>query len=154
MGRAGGWSAGCGLVLSGWLVVFSCLTSAGCTSSAGSASQADAKERIWQLFRVYKAYVERNKKGPPDEQSLREFGARLSPQERDEAMIGDDLEGIFTSPRDGQKYVVRYNLKLEPTGPTKGVIWEAQGEGGYRFVALTMGYVEEYNETMFKEYTK
>jgi hypothetical protein len=50
--------------------------------------------------------------------------------------------------------VIRYNLKLEPGGPTRAVAWEANGQDGKRFVALTMGYVEEYDDQTFKEYNK
>jgi hypothetical protein len=98
--------------------------------------------------------VEKNKKGPPNEQALRAFGQKLSPQERDEYMIGDDLETIFTSPRDQQAYKIRYNLKLEQDGPTRAVAWEANGQDGRRFVALSNLYVEEYDDETFKEYNK
>lgn len=127
---------------------------AGCSKPVGGAAPAEAKEHLWQLFRLYKAYVERNKKGPPDEQALRDFGNKLTPEERKGYIIGDDIDGLFVSPRDKQKYVIRYNQRLDPVGGTRGVIWEAEGKGGTHLMALSNGYVEEYEETMFKEYSK
>ena len=113
-----------------------------------------AKVRLTKLLRLYQVYVEKNKSGPPDEPALLAFGQKLSAQERDEYLIGEDLDGIFTSPRDKQKYVVTYNLNLEPGGETRAVAWEAAGEKGKRYVALSIGYVEEYDEETFKEYKK
>jgi len=130
-----------------------CASSAGCRS-ASSEPNPEAKTRLTKLLSLYRAYVERNQAGPPGEQALRDFGQKLSAKERDEYLIGDDLDSIFTSPRDQQKYVVRYNLKLEPGGPTRAVAWEATGHNGKRFVALSIGYVEEYDEETFKEYNK
>jgi hypothetical protein len=113
--------------------------------------EPEAKVRLTKLLRLYQVYVDKNKKGPPSEQALREFGSKLSPQQRDEYLIGDDLDTIFTSPRDNQKYEVRYNVKLDP-GDTRAVAWEATGQSGMRYVALSTGYVEEYDEETFKEY--
>jgi hypothetical protein len=110
--------------------------------------------RLTKLLRLYQVYVEKNKKGPADEQALHDFGQKLSPKERDEYLIGDDLESIFTSPRDKQKYVIQYNLRFEPGGPNRAVAWEAAGQGGMRFVALSVGYVEEYDDETFQQYKR
>jgi hypothetical protein len=136
----------------GCVLVALCLA-AGCATGSPVA-QPDGKQRIEQLFHLYKAYVERNKKGPPDEQALRDFGMKLTADERRGYIIGDDIESLFVSPRDKQKYVIRFNQTLGPVGGTKGVIWEAEGQGGRRYMALTQGYVEEYGEAMFKDYSK
>ena len=43
----------------------------GCDSAGKDVrSDSDGKTRITQLLRLYKAYYDRNKKGPPDEQTL------------------------------------------------------------------------------------
>ena len=120
----------------------------------GGGTEPEAKVRLTKLLRLYQLYEEKNKKGPPDEQALRAFGQKLSPQERDEYLIGDDLDGIFTSPRDNQKYVVRYNLQPGAGGVTRAVAWEATGQGGLRYVALSVGYVEEYDAETLRQYQK
>jgi hypothetical protein len=139
-------------LLAAALLLAVCCGQPGCRS--GGEPEPEAKVRLNRLLRLYQAYVEKNRKGPPNEQALRAFGQKLSAQERDEFLIGDDLDGIFTSPRDQQPFVVRYNLKLEPGGPTRTVAWEAVGKDGKRFVALSTLYVEEYDEETFKGYNK
>ena len=129
-----------------------CLGASGC--GKGASPEPDAKVRLTKVLRLYQVYAEKNKQGPPNESALREFGQKLSAKERDEYLIGDDLDGIFTSPRDNQKYVIRYHLKPDPGGPTRAVAWEAAGEGGKRFVALTTGYVEEYDDETFQQYKR
>jgi hypothetical protein len=132
-----------------------CGVGLGCGGRGGSgAAEPEAKVRLTKVLRLYQVYVERHKQGPPSEPALREFGQKLTAKERDEYLLGDDLESIFTSPRDGQKYVLRYSLKLDPGGPTRAVAWEAVGQGGKRYVALSMGYVEEYDDATFQEYKK
>jgi hypothetical protein len=130
---------------------FVCWFAAGC--GGGARPEPEAKVRLTRVLRLYQLYVDRNKKGPPDEQALRAFGQKLSPKERDEYLLGEDLDGIFTSPRDNQKFVIRYNLKLDP-GYTRAVAWEAEGQGGMRYVALSLGYVEEYDDETLKGYKK
>jgi hypothetical protein len=134
------------------ILVSVCCWHVGCRG--GGQPEPEAKVRLTKLLHLYQVYVEKNKKGPPNEQALRSFGQKLSAQERDEYLIGDDPDNIFTSPRDQQPYVIRYNVKLEPGGPTRAVAWEANGQDGKRFVALTTGYVEEYDDQTFKEYNK
>jgi hypothetical protein len=149
MARVGGWWAGYGLVLASCAV----LVWSGCSSSAAPVPQNDAKERLSKLFNLYRAYTEKNQKGPPNEEALREFGQKMSPQERADRLIGDDLEGIFTSPRDKQKFIVQYNVKVNPS-KNQALAWEATGQNGMRFVALTMGYFVEYDEKTLNESKK
>jgi len=142
----------CRLLLTTSVAAALCCSQPGC--GATTTAEPDAKVRLTKLLRLYQVYVEKNKKGPADEQALRDFGQKLSPKERDEYLIGDDLESIFTSPRDKQKYVIQYNLRLEPGGPNRAVAWEATGQGGMRFVALSVGYVEEYDDETFQQYKR
>jgi hypothetical protein len=143
----------CGHVLLCYCAALACSLHLGCGPKV-APPEPDAKLRLTKLLRLYQVYVAKNRKGPPGESALREFGQKLSAQERDEYLIGDDLEGIFTSPRDNQKYAVRYNLRLDPAASARAVAWEAEGQNGKRFVALSIGYVEEYDEQTFKEYCK
>ena len=131
------------------------ICAAGCGGgSKGASGEPVAKERLTSLFQLIKLYCEKNKKAPPNEAALREFGQKLTAEERASRKIGDDLEGIFTSPRDGQKFVVKYNTLINMSAGSKGVAWEATGQNGRRFVALMMGYVEELSEPSFRDATK
>jgi hypothetical protein len=129
-----------------------CLGLAGCPSQT-AAPVSDAQTRLSHLMNLYRFYVEKNQKGPANEAALREFGQKLSPEERASRLIGDDLENIFTSPRDNQKFLIKFNFKPEPS-TNKALAWEATGKDGRHFVALTMGYVVEYDEEQLKQYTK
>jgi hypothetical protein len=143
----------CRLLLTCSVVVWLCCWNLGCGREA-SKSEPDAQVRLNKVLRLYQAYVEKNKNGPANEQALREFGQKLSPKERADYLIGDDLDNIFISPRDNQKYVIRYNLKLDQGGETRAVAWEANTKDGKRFVALSVGYVAEYDDQAFKEVNK
>ena len=85
------------------------------------------QDRLKKLFNLYKAYVDKNQKGPPSEQALLDFGKALSPQERADRLIPDDLDSIFTSPRDNKKFVVQYGVNLD--AGDRPIAWEA-GKGG------------------------
>jgi hypothetical protein len=137
------------------LIVLACggLVLAGCGSSSASSAQPDGKERISRLFNLYRAYCDAKGKGPPSEQALKEFGQKLPAKDRADRLIGDDLEEIFVSPRDNKKFVVRYNMKLDPS-KSRAVIWEEDGKDGMRLVALSMGYKVEYDDNMLAEAKK
>lgn len=129
-----------------------CLVFAGCPSQT-AAPVSDVQTRLSHLMNLYRFYVEKNQKGPASEEALREFGQKLSPEERANRLIGDDLENIFTSPRDNQKFLIKFNIKPEPS-TNRALAWEATGKDGRHFVALTMGYIVEYDEEQLKQYTK
>jgi hypothetical protein len=130
-----------------------CSSLAGCGGDSIAPPHSDAQERLAKLMNLYRTYVEKNQRGPPNEQALREFGQKLSPTERADRKIGDDLEEIFTSPRDKQKFNVKYNIKPEPA-VNRALAWEEIGQNGRHWVALTMGYVVEYDGETLKQYTK
>jgi hypothetical protein len=151
MRSAGRASGHLGPLLAGPIVFFLCCGNLGC--GASTKSEPEAKVQLGRLLGLYQAYVDKNHKGPPNEEALRAFGQKLSAKERDEYGIGGDPDSLFTSPRDNQKFVVRYNLKLEPS-PTRAVAWEAAGQAGKRFVALSNRYVEEYDDQTLQQYQK
>lgn len=136
------WTLGVGVVLL-----------AGCGQSQVTAQRPDAEDRIAKLFNLYRAYVDAHQRPPPNEKALREFGQKLTPEQRSARLIGDDLDNIFVSPRDGKKFVVRYNVRLDPS-QSKAVIWEESGENGMHWVALSIGYTVQYDDQTLKEYIR
>jgi hypothetical protein len=113
----------------------------------------DAEARIARLFHLYQAYVAKNQKGPPNEEALREFGKKLGTKEREDYATGDDFDTIFTSPRDNQKFAVKYGIKLDPA-VTRAIIWESSSKDGMRYVALSNGYVVQNDDETLKQYQK
>lgn len=125
----------------------------GCTNSGAAPPKPDVADRLNKLLNLYRAYTDKNQKPPPSEQALRDFGSKLSAEDREARLIGDDFEGIFTSPRDNEKFVVKYNVRPDPA-VNRALAYEAKGVNGLKYVALTMGYVVEYDEEQLKPYTK
>jgi methionine-rich copper-binding protein CopC len=129
------------------------LTSSGCGHASATVSEPEVSARITSLLRLYQAYANKHKKGPGNEAALLEFGQKLTPAEREAYLIKEPIEAIFTSPRDKQKFVVRYNQKIDP-GQNRAIAWEATGVKGKKYTALSIGYIEEYDEATLKDYTK
>jgi hypothetical protein len=132
-------------------LAMSCLL-AGCGGGT-KVTLPDARVRLTQLQRLYAAYCEKHRKGPPNEQALLEFRDKLTPAEKEAYLISDDVQDIFTSPRDNQKFEVKYNVRIDPA-QNKALAWEATGKDGKRFVALTIGYIEEYDDQTLADYKK
>ena len=131
------------------------LTVAGCTSTAPTGtSDPPAKLRLERILEFYRSYIDDKKQAPPDEKALKDYIQALPADRKQGFGMVDDLDQLFTSARDNQKYVVRYKLKFSPGGETEAVAWEQTGQDGRRFVALTVGYVQEYADADFKELKK
>jgi hypothetical protein len=83
---------------------------------------------------------------PPDEAALKKFISGLSPTEQSGLGIDPaNLEKMFTSPRDGQPYVVLY----KSSGAV--IAYEQVGKNGKRLVAYPDTKVEEVDEARLKE---
>jgi len=141
------------MLISCFAALSACLALGGCGGAAVAPPKVDAQERVAKVMYLIRAYVDKNQKAPPNEQALRDFGAKLTPEERSAYLIGDDLENIFTSPRDQKKLQVKYNLKPEPA-VTRALVWEETGLNGMHWVALTNYYTVEYDEQQLKDYIK
>ena len=140
------------LLLALWLVL---VVSAGCRAgSTVGTTDPEAKLRLERLLEFYLRHADQKGKGPPNEHAFKEFIRKVSRDEPGRAGVGEDLDQLLTSPRDGQKYLVRYGLTIDRAGDAQPVAWEHTGSGGNRFVALSMGYVEEYSEQGFKQFKK
>jgi hypothetical protein len=112
----------------------------------------EAKTRLEKLFELYKAYSADNRRPPPNEQALKDYYAKLSTEQK--ARFGDNVETLFQNPRDGEKYEVRYGVPFNPGGSSQAIMWEKNGQGGKRYVALSMGYVVLRGEEDFNELVK
>lgn len=124
----------------------------GCGSRKGT-TDPPAKVRLEKLFAYYQDYTRQHGKPPPNEQTFKEFLANLPAEEKAIAHL-DDVDSFLTSPGDGQKYVIQYGQKIDVGGATRAVAWEQTGVKGKRFVALSVGYVQECDEATFQSYKK
>src|SRR5690242_14488951 len=106
------------VLLSGWV---------GCSSRGPEAATSDpvAKVRLTRINKFYRLYTTQKKKPPPDEKSFKDFVRSLPQEEKDAALIrGDDVDPLFVSPRDGQKYHIEYGLVVRPEGQNRALAWE------------------------------
>ena|SRR5438552_120799 len=128
----------------------------GCSSPSQQAATTDpaAKLRLQSVLKFYQMYTNDKKSPPSDEKSFKEYLRSLPQDQKDAAGMGEDIDRFLTSPRDGQKIHIEYKVVPRPAGQSRALAWEETGQKGARFVALTNGYVQEYNEVDFEKYKK
>jgi hypothetical protein len=120
------------------LVAAITLTGCGGDTDPSSAVAAANSSNIQRVTNLYLAYqTENGWVGPPDEAKFKEFirglpGPTLSRIGIDPAQI----DGIFTSERDGQPFKIRYKVVGNMMGSTEPVVFEAEGVGGQRMVGF------------------
>ena len=124
----------------------------GCESHTSGVTKTDTKTRIEHLFNLYKSYVNTKKKAPPNEQALKEHGKELTEQQLDDLLIGRDLESIFVSERDKEPFEIVYGQMITSGGEPRAIIYEKTGANGTKYVALSIGYAEEYDEETLQQY--
>ncbi len=139
------------LVLSAVVVLFACGLW-GC-QRGGTASAPLQESNIKPLAMFYGQFIAQNQGRPPaDEAEFKRFIQSRGPAALQQFGVSD-VESLFISTRDNLPYKVAYggaqgppNLVGQPV-----VVYEQQGVGGKRYVANTLGAVEEVDEARFKE---
>lgn len=138
----------------GMVLVFGALGTLGC---GGAQEQARRQEesRLKPLAIFYGQFTGQHRGKPPtSEAEFKEF-IRTQGAEQLASFQVNNLETLFVSERDEKPYVVLYGeaSKNSPPGPAGApvVAYEQQGVGGRRFVASSMGAVEEVDEARFKQ---
>lgn len=136
------------------LVLGMCALALGCGRSRRQAA-AREESRLKPLALLYGQFTGRNRGNPPaSEAQFKEFIRSRGPEQL--ASFGvDDVDELFVSERDGKPYVVLYGEAAQgnPPGPAGApvIAYEQEGVGGKRFVASSMGAVEEVDEARFRE---
>jgi hypothetical protein len=117
----------------------------GCTTSSTPPPMNQLHiESIAGWFAHYKN--SNGNKPPPNEQALIAF-IQKNLQERGTTA---DIEEMFTSPRDGKKYVINY--KPNSTNPERNVVvYESEGAGGTKWIGYESKWSEEVDEATLKE---
>ena len=121
---------------------------AGC-DGGGTAGVKQEESSLKKLALFYGPYQGQHEGAlPPDEQALKEFI---------KAQGITDVDALFVSERDKQPYVILYageTLGTEGPGGSPVVAYEKYGVGGKRYVASTLGAVEEVDDAKFREWVK
>lgn len=116
----------------------------------GSANVSKATSHLRILASQYSAATRARNKPPADEAEFKKFvnervdGAGL---ERYDIQSPEEL---FISKRDGKPFVVFYGKKPKGVDP-EVVAYEQEGIDGKRWVAFSLGNIEEVDETRFRE---
>lgn len=131
-------------------VVIAAALLAGCDAPPTGTTDPPAKLRLERIVSFYRYYQADRKQPPPDEKALKEYVRGLPAEKKQGFGMTDDLDQLFVSPRDGKPFAVRYKVRIDPGAGSEAVAWEKDGQNGGRFVALMMGYVQEYADADFK----
>lgn len=102
---------------------------------------------------LYGRYVGQHQGKPPGNEA--EFRKYVEAQgATDLANLGvTDPAKLWISSRDGQPYVILYGPVAGPPGPAgmPVVAYESKGSGGKRYVASSLGAVDEVSDARFHE---
>lgn len=133
------------------IAVLICLALPGCGSS--NVEQPPVEMSLQKLVVVYGQHLRTHHgDAPADEAAFRKSIGELG--ETDRAGRGlNDLDALFTSPRDKQPYVVRYGGKIGAPGP-EGAPWiayEKTGQSGKHYIGFATGQMEEVDEPRLQE---
>jgi len=151
MQHLGGW-----LPRHGWsslgLVTF-CAFLVGCSSHQANLEQEQSN--LKPLATLYGRFIGQHRGQPPANET--QFKQFINSGGKDllSSFNVSSADELFVSSRDGKPYVVLYGPEAAkgPPGPAGSpvVAYEQEGVGGKRFVASSMGAVEEVDEARFKQ---
>ena len=124
----------------------------GCGGADADSMIADANDtNVKRLATLYSFFHIQNKnKGPKNEAQLREF---IESQDADRLKRGgidvSKLDELFVSERDGEPFVIRYQVNTVIRGPSQAVVFESTGIGGMRHVGFCNGSMKEVDDNEY-----
>ena len=124
------------------------LAAAGC-SKAKSGGGEDPNSRLKALMAIIGQATSRLGHPPKTEKELRDYIASEGTATLESFKVASADE-LLVSPRDNQLYVIVYG-KPDPKMAPGVIVYEQTGQDGVRKVGFNLGYVEEANETRFRE---
>jgi len=126
------------------------LSATGCTNTKAVQEQAST---IKPLAVLYGKYVGEHRGQPPGTEAEFKAFVQASGKTILDANKISDVSLLFTSSRDKQPYVILYGPLKGPPGPAGQPVfaYEKVGVNGKRYVASSLGAVEEVDEARFKE---
>jgi len=134
----------------GWFVLAACVV-AGCGQNTAKLEQETSN--LKPLMVLFGQYTGQHRGQPPaSEEEFKAYIKTVDPAAL-ESLGVKDAESLFTSTRDKKPYVILYGGANGPPGPAGQpvVAYEQDGVGGKRYVASTLGAVEEVDEAKFRE---
>ncbi len=135
-----------------WLAWAGLILASGCGPSQSQSAPRESSN-LKPLALLYGRYLGAHQGNPPpNEAALKSFIQSLPPEQLS-SMRATDVDKLFVSSRDGQPYVVVYGKTTGPpgTGGAPIIAYEQTGVDGKRFVASSLGAVDEVDETRFRQ---
>ena len=132
-------------------IILFCAFPLGCGGQRASREREESNLKPLAVF--YGQFTGRHRgRSPANEAEFKEFLRSLSSEQLATFNVTDP-ESLFVSPRDQEPYVIIYGSPSGPPGPGGApvIAYEQVGVGGKRFVASSIGAVEEVDEARFKE---
>ena len=125
---------------------------AGCSDQTANQVAAMNTSNIQRLSNVYAAYQNmKSSRGPKDEAELKAFIKEYDPNKLQMMKIDPrNLDGLFTSERDGKPFKVRYGVG-GGRGSVDPVVFEQEGKDGKKQVGFTGGKVEEVDDATYQQ---
>jgi hypothetical protein len=135
------------------VVGLACMAATGCGSRKKSLPREQSG--LKKLAVIYGRYLSQHRGQPPaDEAELKKkkYVQSLSPADL-KALGVDDPNRIFISNRDDKPYIILYGQPKGPPGPggSPVIAYEQEGKAGNRWVASSLGAVEELDEARFRQ---
>lgn len=134
-----------------WLSGLSTLLLLGCGTEA--PKRESEASTLKPLMVLYGQFLGRNRGKPPANEAEFKKHVESAGKATLESFGITDLESLFISSRDHKPYVILYGPISGPPGPGNQpvVAYEAEGIGGRRYVATSVGAVEEVDDTRFRQ---
>jgi hypothetical protein len=134
-----------------------CLVGLACTAMGGCGSRQKSLAReqsgLKRVAILYGRFLSQHRGQPPaNEAEFQKYVKSLPPA--DLASFGiEDSKRLFISNRDDKPYIIIYGEPKGPPGPGGApvIAYEQEGKDGKRWVASSLGAVEEVDEARFRQ---
>jgi hypothetical protein len=124
----------------------------GCGDKTAKEVAAMNKSNIQRLANIYSAHQNyKGGRGPANEAEFKEFIKNFDTEKLQ--MMGvktEDMNGLFTSERDGKPFKIRYNVG-GGRGSVDPVVFETEGKDGKKQVGYTGGNVEDVDDQTYQQ---
>jgi hypothetical protein len=125
---------------------------AGCGDDTANQVAAMNKSNIQRLGNLYAAYQNYHSgSGPTDEADFKAFVKAFDPAKLSMMHIdANNLDGLFTSERDGKPFAIRYQVG-GGRGSVDPVVFELGGKDGKKEVGYTGGKVDAVDDAAYAD---
>lgn len=108
------------------------------------------KVNMQKIANAYRMFASINKDvGPEDEEEFKTFlrtDERIAPRLGLSSLDLENLDDYFTSEVDGQPFVVLYGQRIDPTLDYSAIVFDQEGVGGKRRIALACSEIIEVTD--------